>query len=87
MEKLYLVGNCWFSADQGDFPNNFHFPKLITSSRDEADKKYDELAKKDDSWGCGCSSAYLISVEEGKYRLLRGNKNMINDLLNITFEK
>lgn len=85
MEKIYLVGDCWYSGDQGDFPNNFHFPTLITTSREEADKAYEESEKKDDAWGFGCRSSYLISYENGVCRLVRGYKNQISDLLNITF--
>ena len=86
MDKTYyLVGSCWYSGDQGDFPNNFHFPTFISESLEEAERMYEEKAKEDDTWGYGCKSAYLISYHDGKYKMIRGYKNQILDLVNITF--
>lgn len=73
MDKVYLVGVVWFSADQGDFPNTDNFPTAVFACLEEAEEKYKELAKEDREWGFGSQEAYLAEAEFGKeIKALRG---------------
>ena len=74
MNKVYLVGIVWYSADQGDFPNTDSFPAVVYPSLEEAERKYTELAKEDRKWGFGWQEAYLAEAEFGKsIKALRGS--------------
>ena len=74
MMRFYLVGVCWFSADQGDFPNTSQFPKKCFGSLEEAEALYQELSKKDNSWTGGGQSAYLVEADlaTGGFTTLKG---------------
>ena len=58
--KIYLVGQEWYSADQGDMKNYDAEPEAIYTNLAQAEKHYDVLKKKDDDWGYGFRQAYLI---------------------------
>ncbi len=71
---IYLVGTNWFSPDQGDFPNTHEFPSYCFATLEEADVKYQELARKDRDWGhSGFQEAYIVAAVPGQqFSVLKG---------------
>lgn len=73
MDKMYLVGKIFFSGDTGELPNTSEFPKYCFATLEEAEAKYNELAKQDDSWGYGFVKAYLAEAVPGEpFKALKG---------------
>ena len=70
--KYYLVGEAWYSGDQGDYPNASTTPSFSTSSLEEAEERYQELSKNDSSWSYGFRQAYLVEVGPDGIHPLRG---------------
>lgn len=61
----YLIGWEWFSADQGDAPNNFEFPERFIREREEAEAEFEKLKEeKNKKWGFGYQKAYIAEIQE-----------------------
>ena len=75
MSKIYLVGVVWFSSDQGDWPNNYEFPSCLFDNLEDAEAKYEELAKGNSTWTCGFQEAYLAEAIPGQpgIKVLKGH--------------
>ena len=71
--KMYLIGALWYSADQGDYPNNFEFPRYCTTDIETAERQYAELAKDDHEWSFGFCEAYLIESGETGFKVIHGS--------------
>lgn len=65
-EKIigYLVGKEWFSADQGDAPNNFEFPDKFIIDETEAMETFEKLKNTNAEWSFGYERAYIAEVYE-----------------------
>ena len=72
MKAIYLVGTYWYSADQGDWPNVQAVPEFLFEKLEDAEAKYEELAKTDSSWGFGWSTAYLVEASPDGFKELKG---------------
>lgn len=74
--ELYLVGICWYSGDQGDFPNTSEFPSQCFDDYKEAEAAYSELAKRNSRWSFGFQEAYLVKAVPGQpFETLKGRTN------------
>ena len=58
----YLLGTEWFSADQGDMPNNHEFPTKFFLNKEDAEREFVEMNKKNDTWGFGYQMAYIAPM-------------------------
>lgn len=58
----FLVGTYWYSADQGEMPNTYEFPKQFIQSFEKAEELFLEESSKNHSWGCGGETAYIAPV-------------------------
>ncbi len=73
LKKIYLVGSCWYSCQQGDMPNSSNFPSFWYESLHDALQKYEELARKDEHSYGEVTEAYLVEMDEvGNKRDIRG---------------
>lgn len=64
---MYLVGVESYSPGiGGDYPNVYQFPKFVTDNLAEAERVYQELAKKDWANYEGWDKAYLVEVPVGQ---------------------